>query len=95
MCLIPQMRSNSPDAHVAGCLQDKKVADVMTPITRCFMLEASLCLDYEIMLQIYKSGYTRIPVYEGCSSPRIANVPAEHVTDTSENKYQSSGIVMC
>ena len=45
--------------------QDKKVSDVMTPAQRVFMLEASLCLDYEVMLQIYKSGYTRIPVYEG------------------------------
>ena len=37
----------------------------MTHVERVFMLEASLALDYEIMLQIYKSGYTRIPVYEG------------------------------
>ncbi len=37
----------------------------MTRVERVFMLEASLALDYEIMLQIYKSGYTRIPVYEG------------------------------
>lgn len=37
----------------------------MTPIRRVYMLEASTRLDYEVMLQIYKSGYTRIPVYEG------------------------------
>jgi metal transporter CNNM len=37
----------------------------MTSIQRVYMLEASAHLDYETMLQIYKSGYTRIPVYEG------------------------------
>uniref|UniRef100_A0A061QYX0 Metal transporter CNNM n=1 Tax=Tetraselmis sp. GSL018 TaxID=582737 RepID=A0A061QYX0_9CHLO len=51
--------------HGALEYRDKKVSDVMTPLERVFMLEASLCLDYNIMLQIYKSGYTRIPVYEG------------------------------
>mmetsp|Transcript_31402 Transcript_31402/g.89121 ORF Transcript_31402/g.89121 Transcript_31402/m.89121 type:complete len:704 (-) Transcript_31402:21-2132(-) len=51
--------------HGALGYRDKKVSDVMTPLERVFMLEASLCLDYEIMLQIYKSGYTRIPVYDG------------------------------
>lgn len=45
--------------------KEKKVSDVMTSIQRVYMLEASAHLDYETMLQIYKSGYTRIPVYEG------------------------------
>eukprot|EP00873_Tetraselmis_striata_P042726 jgi/Tetstr1/462990/TSEL_007930.t2 len=45
--------------------KEKRVGDVMTPIRRVYMLEASTRLDYESMLQIYKSGYTRIPVYEG------------------------------
>jgi metal transporter CNNM len=51
----------------AGALEysDKSVKDVMTPIDKVYMLEASTKLNFEAMLEIYKSGYTRIPVYEG------------------------------
>eukprot|EP01024_Parvocaulis_polyphysoides_P010812 TRINITY_DN1379_c1_g2_i1.p1 TRINITY_DN1379_c1_g2~~TRINITY_DN1379_c1_g2_i1.p1 ORF type:complete len:503 (+),score=72.33 TRINITY_DN1379_c1_g2_i1:77-1510(+) len=41
------------------------VKDVMTLLDRMFMLEADMKLNFENMLLIYKSGYTRIPVYEG------------------------------
>ena len=43
----------------------KSVADVMTGIEKVFMLESSMKLTFETMMQIYKSGYTRIPVFEG------------------------------
>jgi len=43
----------------------KKVADVMTTIDNVYMVEASTKLDFDTMLDIYKCGYTRIPVYEG------------------------------
>eukprot|EP01025_Chloroclados_australasicus_P030843 TRINITY_DN31030_c0_g1_i5.p1 TRINITY_DN31030_c0_g1~~TRINITY_DN31030_c0_g1_i5.p1 ORF type:complete len:527 (-),score=68.24 TRINITY_DN31030_c0_g1_i5:393-1973(-) len=41
------------------------VRDVMTLVERMFMLDANLKLNFENMFLIYKSGYTRIPVYEG------------------------------
>ena len=37
----------------------------MTAIEQCFMLEKSLRLTFQTMLAIYKSGFTRIPVYQG------------------------------
>jgi len=45
--------------------KDRMVKDVMTLLDRMFMLEADMKLNFENMLLIYKSGYTRIPVYEG------------------------------
>ena len=44
--------------------QDKRVKDVMTPMDKVYMVEASVRLNFEHMMDIYKSGYTRIPVYE-------------------------------
>lgn len=43
----------------------KKVKDVMTSLDQCYMLEISQRLDFSTMLSIYKSGFTRIPVYSG------------------------------
>lgn len=43
----------------------KSVRSVMTPIRDCFMLANSLRLNFQTMLAIYKSGFTRIPVFEG------------------------------
>jgi hypothetical protein len=40
----------------------------MTPIERVFMLEANTKLTFDTMLEIYKSGFTRIPVYDGSVS---------------------------
>mmetsp|Transcript_7419 Transcript_7419/g.21935 ORF Transcript_7419/g.21935 Transcript_7419/m.21935 type:complete len:754 (-) Transcript_7419:297-2558(-) len=45
----------------------KLVRDVMTPLRDCFMLASNLRLNFQTMLAIYKSGYTRIPVFEGTS----------------------------
>eukprot|EP01023_Acetabularia_acetabulum_P016613 TRINITY_DN18204_c0_g1_i1.p1 TRINITY_DN18204_c0_g1~~TRINITY_DN18204_c0_g1_i1.p1 ORF type:complete len:701 (-),score=110.20 TRINITY_DN18204_c0_g1_i1:329-2431(-) len=45
--------------------KDRMVKDVMTLLDRMFMLEADMKLTFENMLLVYKSGYTRIPVYEG------------------------------
>ena len=38
--------------------------DVMTPMQKVYMIEASVRLNFEHMLEIYRSGYTRIPVYD-------------------------------
>jgi Mg2+/Co2+ transporter CorC len=43
----------------------KNVIEVMTPLDAVFMLDASLLLSFEVMLLIFQSGHSRIPVYEG------------------------------
>jgi metal transporter CNNM len=61
----------------AGALEysNKEVRDVMTPINEVFMLEASTKLTFDAKLEIYKSGYTRIPVYDGTvSKDHVINV---------------------
>lgn len=42
-----------------------RVEEVMTPLHECFMLDAALRLDAAAIVAIYKSGFTRIPVYQG------------------------------
>ena len=37
----------------------------MTSLEQCFMLEKSLRLTFQTMLAVYKSGFTRVPVFEG------------------------------
>ncbi|CAB3262331.1 unnamed protein product [Arctia plantaginis] len=46
-------------------LRKKTVSDVMTKLEDVFMLPISSVLDFETMSEIIKSGYSRIPVYEG------------------------------
>ncbi|XP_049883189.1 unextended protein-like [Pectinophora gossypiella] len=46
-------------------LRKKTVSDVMTKLEDVFMLPISSVLDFETMSEIVKSGYSRIPVYEG------------------------------
>uniref|UniRef100_UPI003AAF0FB4 metal transporter CNNM2 isoform X9 n=1 Tax=Centroberyx gerrardi TaxID=166262 RepID=UPI003AAF0FB4 len=46
-------------------LRTKTVEDVMTPLRDCFMIPGDGILDFNTMSEIMKSGYTRIPVFEG------------------------------
>lgn len=43
----------------------KPVSSVMTTMDRIYMLEESRRLDFETLFEIYKNGFTRIPVYCG------------------------------
>nr|XP_061791593.1 metal transporter CNNM2 isoform X2 [Nerophis lumbriciformis] len=46
-------------------LRTKTVEVVMTPLRDCFMIPGDATLDFNTMSEIMKSGYTRIPVFEG------------------------------
>ncbi|XP_013102069.2 unextended protein isoform X1 [Stomoxys calcitrans] len=46
-------------------LRKKTVADVMTHIDDAFMLPLDATLDFETVSEIMKSGFSRIPVYDG------------------------------
>ncbi|KAK0157458.1 hypothetical protein PV328_011201 [Microctonus aethiopoides] len=52
---------------IAGALELRKktVADIMTRIEDVYMLDYNAVLDFETVSEIMKSGFSRIPVYEG------------------------------
>nr|XP_033206326.1 metal transporter CNNM4 isoform X1 [Bombus vancouverensis nearcticus] len=52
---------------IAGALELRKktVKDVMTKIEDVYMLDYNAILDFETVSEIMKSGFSRIPVYEG------------------------------
>ena len=58
---------NKDDGNLlTGALEykDKTVADVMTTIEKVFMLDSQTRLTFPVLMEIYKSGFTRIPIYE-------------------------------
>ena len=44
-------------------MSDKGVQDIMTHVQDCYMLDSRTNLTFDAMLEIYKRGYTRIPVF--------------------------------
>lgn len=52
---------------MTGALEFKKktVADVMTKISDVFCLDVNTFLNFKTIKQIYESGFSRVPVYEG------------------------------
>ncbi|XP_053548518.1 metal transporter CNNM1 [Bombina bombina] len=55
-------------------LRTKAVEDVLTPLGDCFMLRSDAVLDFSTMSEILRSGYTRIPVYEGEHRANIVDI---------------------
>lgn len=58
---------NKDDGNLlTGALEykDKKVYDVMTTLDKVFMIESGTRLTFTVLMDIYKSGFTRIPVFE-------------------------------
>jgi len=50
-------------AEGALCFRDKRVEDVMTPLEDAYMLSTEVRLGYEIIREIFETGYSRVPVY--------------------------------
>jgi len=46
----------------------------MTPLGQCFMLDKSLRLTFQSMLAIYKSGFTRVPIFEEDRQVRCSRI---------------------
>ncbi|XP_058044883.1 metal transporter CNNM1-like isoform X6 [Ahaetulla prasina] len=80
-------------AMVQGALElrTKVVEDILTPLNDCFMLHSAAILDFTTISEILRSGYTRIPVYEGKSHLAIV----QRVNDEGEGDpfYEVMGIV--
>ena len=51
---------------LTGALEykEKRVSDVMTTLDKVFMVNVHTRLTFTVLMSIYKSGFTRIPVYE-------------------------------
>ncbi|KAJ7325085.1 hypothetical protein JRQ81_018105 [Phrynocephalus forsythii] len=63
-------------AMVQGALElrTKVVEDILTPLSDCFMLHSDAILDFATISEILRSGYTRIPVYEGDRRDNIVDL---------------------
>nr|XP_020658749.1 metal transporter CNNM1 [Pogona vitticeps] len=63
-------------AMVQGALElrTKVVEDILTPLSDCFMLRSDAILDFATISEILRSGYTRIPVYEGDQRDNIVDL---------------------
>ncbi|KAK2098788.1 Metal transporter cnnm1 [Saguinus oedipus] len=55
-------------------LRTKVVEEVLTPLGDCFMLRSDAVLDFATVSEILRSGYTRIPVYEGDQRHNIVDI---------------------
>lgn len=50
-------------AEGALCFRDKKVEDVMTPLEDAYMLSTDVRLGYDVIREIFETGYSRVPVF--------------------------------
>ncbi|KAF0987995.1 hypothetical protein HZS_718 [Henneguya salminicola] len=44
-------------------LRSKTVAEIMTPLSQCYMINENSVLDFQTVSDIFKSGFSRIPLY--------------------------------
>eukprot|EP00602_Paraphysomonas_sp_CaronLab_P013824 CAMPEP_0185041306 /NCGR_PEP_ID=MMETSP1103-20130426/40396_1 /TAXON_ID=36769 /ORGANISM="Paraphysomonas bandaiensis, Strain Caron Lab Isolate" /LENGTH=591 /DNA_ID=CAMNT_0027580963 /DNA_START=116 /DNA_END=1891 /DNA_ORIENTATION=- len=60
-----QQLDNETVKFMTGAIryQDKKVKEVMTPIEDVFMIPSSGKLNFKILSEVFRAGYSRIPVY--------------------------------
>ena len=49
----------------ALCLKEKSVQDVMTKLANVYCLDIECVLNFDTIQEIYESGHSRIPIYEG------------------------------
>uniref|UniRef100_A0A8C0ICI7 Metal transporter n=1 Tax=Bubo bubo TaxID=30461 RepID=A0A8C0ICI7_BUBBB len=78
-CTRPPGRTRQVPGMLGGvgpCMRccGKVVEDVLTPLADCFMLRADAVLDFATVSEILRSGYTRIPVYEGDRRDNIVDL---------------------
>ena len=73
---------------VLGALSfsDKKVSEVMTPKKAVFLLEESELLDRKKLVEIKKTGLTRIPVYRDDADNIVGVLNVKSLIDLSEGK---------
>lgn len=50
-------------AEGAISFRDKEVKDVMTPVQDAYMLSVDTVLGYDLVREIFQTGYSRVPVY--------------------------------
>ena len=43
---------------------ERPVYEIMTPLAQTFMVELHRCLDFTLLNEVFKSGYSRIPVFD-------------------------------
>ncbi|KAJ3787309.1 DUF21-domain-containing protein [Lentinula aff. detonsa] len=68
---------NHDTAAIIGAtldLQEKVVAQAMTPLSDVFMVHIDDKLDYDLLKQIVESGHSRIPVFEEVDVPVAAKL---------------------
>jgi metal transporter CNNM len=82
---------------IAGALKYRElpVSDVMTPVEHVYMISVADKLDYKLIYEIFKSGYSRIPVYEKDRDDVVGLVLAKDLIfiDPEVRAYRSGGVV--
>ena len=55
-------------------MQSKLVTDIMVPMREMYSIPMDLVLDEESIVEIYRSGYSRVPVHDPCSKDLIYGI---------------------
>ncbi|CAE7257289.1 Cnnm2 [Symbiodinium sp. KB8] len=70
------MIGNDPARIMQGALRmsGKKVSDLMTPKSEMFTLKSTARLDYDTMAEIFRQGYSRVPVVDAEDPERVTGM---------------------